>query len=49
MLRFRGWGSTEVFVEKRVDGLFEGSKNPSLTLRVSFVFHDFELVDGGEA
>ena len=38
MLRFHELREAEVFVVQRVSGLFEKSKNPSLTLRVSFGF-----------
>ena len=38
MLRFPGWHEAEVFVAQGVSGLLEKSKNPSLTLRVSFGF-----------
>ena len=36
-----GWREVEGFVAQRVSGLFEISKNPSLTLRVSFGFPRF--------
>ena len=38
MLRFLGWREAEVLVAQRVSALIEKSKNPSLTLRVSFSF-----------